>query len=149
MTREEVRAFLRAGVTAVNVDIPFGSGRITEWNSKRDNEYPGIWWESIVDDNVDLIENNLPQTEWPVKLHIGKLDKMDSSAEQYEALVDDCHYLAQQLIHQYNQIQSNTYYSSISFTGIARQPFVKKHADCVTGVILSFNLVDPDKTDLC
>lgn len=149
MTRTEIRAFLQAGVTAVNPLIPFDSGRITEWNSNRSNEYPGVWWESITDDSVELINANLPQTDWPIKLHIGKLDKADSSNTQYEQLVDECHYLAQQLVYQYNQIQSNTFYSSLAFTGIGRSPFVKKHADCVTGVILSFTLVDPDKTELC
>lgn len=147
MTRTEIRAFLNAGVSAINSSMPFGSGRLTEWNSNRSNEYPGAWWESTVDDSAELINQALPQNEWPIRLHIGKKDSMDSSTTEYEQLVDDCHYVAQQLVHQYSQIMDQ--YSSVSITSINRTPFIKKHADCVTGVILSFTLVDPDKTNLC
>lgn len=149
MNRSQIRAFLQAGVTAVDSNLDFGSGRISEWNSARDNTYPGVWWESIVTDSSDLTNQVLPLDEWPLRLHIGKLDSADSSAEQYEAIIDECHTLAQQLIHQYSQIQSNPYYSSVSITGISREPFVKKNSDRVTGVILSFTLTDPDKTNLC
>lgn len=155
MTRAEIRAFLNAGVNAIDSNMPFGSGRISEWNSNLSNEYPGTWYESVnnngegPDTYVELINQVLPQDGWPIRLHVGKLDKQDSSAAQYEQLVDDCDYIAQQLVHQYSQIQSNPLYSSVSITGISRTPFVKKHKDVVTGVILSFTLVDPDKTELC
>lgn len=149
MNRTQIRSFLQAGVTAVNSSIQFGSGLITDWNANRSNEYPGTWWESIVTDNAELTEQVLPLDEWPIKIHIGKKDALDSSTTQYESIVDDCHYIAQQLVHQYSQIMSNHFYSSVSITGISREPFVKKHADIVTGVILSFTLVDPDKTNLC
>lgn len=149
MNRAQVRAFLNAGVEAISPSMPFGSGLITEWNSNRSNEYPGTWHESIVGVATELINQVLPEDEWPIKLHIGKKDALDSKSVQYEQLIDDCDYIAQQLIHQYSQIQSNVYYSSVSISGINREPFVKKHADCITGVILSFTLKDPDKTNLC
>jgi hypothetical protein len=152
MTRSEVRTFLELGVTTLNTAIPyadvaFGSGRITEWNSGRSNTYPGVWWESILPDSAELINNILPKDEYPIRLHIGKKDAVDSSAEQYEQIVDESHELAQQLIYNYNQALTGS--EGITITSITREPFVKKHADCVSGVILNFTLSAPDKTQLC
>lgn len=149
MTRAEIRSFLNAGVTAVDSSISFQYGRLSEFNSKRNTTYPVVFWESSPSVSVDLSPNQLPMSNWPITLHIMKLDKADSLPAQYEALVDDCDYIAQQLIYQYNQIQSNTYYSGLSFTDIIREPRIKKNADDMTGVILSFTLIDPDKTELC
>lgn len=147
MTRSEIRTFLQNGVEALNPSMPFGSGRITEWNSNRSNEYPGIWWESNQTVDVEIVNQVLPSDGWPVALHIGKKDAIDSSTTEYEQLIDDCDYVAQQLIRQYNQVVESSDNSTIS--GISRQPFIKKHADIVTGVILSFTLNVPDTTDLC
>lgn len=147
MKRSEIRTFLQSGVEAINPVMPFGSGRLTEWNSNRSNEYPGVWWESDQPPGTELINQVLPSDGWPVLLHIGKLDKMDSSAKQYEEIIDDCDYIAQQLVHQYNQILSGS--DSVTISNITRPPFIKKHADVVTGVILSFTLNAPDKTNLC
>lgn len=147
MKRSEIRTFLETGVNAINPSMPFGSGRISEWNSSRSNEYPGTWWESIRPTEVELINNNLPQDGWPVRLHIGKKDAADSSAVQYEQIIDDCDYIAQQLIRQYNQVVENS--NTVTITNIDREPFVKKNADVISGVILSFTLTGPDKTNLC
>jgi hypothetical protein len=148
MKRSEIRSFLNSGVNAINPRMPFGSGRITEWNSNRSNEYPGIWWESTLPPGTEFPGNiTLPQDQWQINLHIGKLDKHDSSAVEYEQIIDDCDYIAQQLIHQYNQIIDQS--EKATLTGISRPPFVKKHADCISGVILSFILNTPDGTNLC
>jgi hypothetical protein len=152
MTRAELRTFLESGVTALNAyapysDVTFGSGRITEWNSNRSNEYPGVWWESIVEDSVTIINQVLPQDDFPILLHIGKLDKADSVPLQYEAIIDDCHVYAQQLIYQYNQIITDS--DTLVLSGITRTPFVKKHADCLSGVILSFTITAPDTSPQC
>jgi hypothetical protein len=147
MKRNELRSFLETGVQAINPQMPFGSGRITEWNSNRNNEYPGVWFESVQPLDVEIVNFVLPTDNWPVRLHIGKKDAMDSSPAQYEQLVDDCDYIAQQLVRQYNQIVEDS--DKATLTGIVREPFIKKHADCVTGVILSFTLSIPDTTNLC
>jgi len=147
MTRAEIRTFLQSGVTAVDSNMPFGSGRISEWNSNRSNEYPGVWWESIEEVSVDLINSNLPNDSWPIKLHIAKKDAQDSSAEQYEQIIDDCDYIAQQLIYKLNQALSGSDF--VTLESISRMPFVKKNADVVTGVVLSFNLKVEDKTVVC
>lgn len=147
MTRSEIRTFLQTGVEAINPQMPFGSGRLTEWNSNRSNEYPGVWWESNQAPDVDIINSVLPTDSWPIVLHIGKKDSHDSSTVEYEQIIDDCDYIAQQLIHQYNNVVDG--YAGVSITGISRPPFIKKHADCVSGVILQFSLQAPDTTNLC
>lgn len=148
MTRGSLRSFLRAGVQAINPAIAFYYGRIFEFNANRNNEYPCVWWESITpEDTTELINQALPLDNWPVILHIVKLDTPGSQPEEYEQLIDECYDIAQQLIHQYAQIMSN--YSAVSISSITRTKFVQKLADRGTGVTLSFNLTDPDTTPLC
>lgn len=147
MKRSEIRAFLNSGVEAINPQMPFGSGQITEWNSNRSNEYPGIWWESDQAPATEILNFVLPSDGWPILLHIGKKDYLGSSPAEYEQLVDDCDYIAQQLIRQYNLVVEEA--DSVTISSISRPPFIKKHADCVTGVILRFTLSGPDTTNLC
>jgi hypothetical protein len=86
------------------------------------------------------------------------LDKSDSRQEDYEPIIDACDQIARKLIWQYNQIlygstgvstANQTAYKLISLDGVSREPFIKQHADCLTGVILSFTLIIPDTTDVC
>lgn len=149
MKRSEVRTFIEAGVTAVDASMTFGSGRITEWNAARDNRYPGVWWESDQTLGTEITNFTLPLDSWPIRVHIGKKDAQDSSAAQYEALIDDCDLIAQKLVRQYNQILEGANENMVSISGINREPFIKKHADLITGVILSFTLSLPDTTNLC
>lgn len=147
MTRAEIRTFLNAGVSAINPQMPFGSGRITEWNSNRSNEYPGVWWESVEPLDIQIINFFLPTDSWLIKLWIGKKDSQDSIPLQYEQIIDDCDFIAQQLIQKYNNVVAGS--SSSTIENINREPFVKRHADIVSGVVLSFNLKVPDTTNLC
>lgn len=147
MTRAQLRTFIESGVSAITPAVDYGSGLLTDWNSNRSNEYPGVWFESVESVDVDLPFQTLPQDAWPIKLHIGKLDKMDSSPEQYEAIIDESDTIAQQLIFNYSQGLADT--ENVSITEISRIPFVKKRVDCVSGVILAFTLNVPDGTDLC
>lgn len=149
MKRSEIRTFIEAGVTAVNSSLDFGYGRITEWNSNRSNLYPGVWWESDQPVAVELTENQLPVNSWPVRLHIGKKDKADSMPSDYDLLVDDCDLVAQQLIRQYSQILEGALYDLVAIEDISREPFIKKNADLITGVLLTFTLKSPDTTSLC
>lgn len=144
MTRAEVRAFIEAGADSLN--IPFESGRVTEFNSARSNIYPFIYLISISTD-TDIINNSLPYDNWNIEIHISKLDKADSSNGQYESLIDDCDVIAQKLALKYNQVVTG--YKLVTIQSINRTPFIKKHADCLTGVILSFTLNSPDTTSYC
>jgi len=155
MKREEVRAFLKAGADALKMQ--FDSGRITEFNKLADKGEPFAWVESLRTEtdlnNSTLIDN------WDVNIHVAKFDTSDSVQDQYEAIIDACDQLARQLIWQYNvklydsTLTSDTnqaLYKLITMSGIGREPFIKKHANPpMTGVILSFTLNIPDKTNVC
>lgn len=149
MKRSEIRTFLHAGITAVDSTLDFGYGQIFNWNSNRSNEYPGVWWESDQAVAVELTENQLPINSWPIRLHVGKKDKLDSLPSAYDLIVDDCDLIAQQLIRQYSQILSSALYDLVAIEDISREPFIKKNADLITGVLLMFTLKAPDTTSLC
>ena len=85
--------------------------------------------------------------DWNIIIHIAKQDKPDSIAEQYESLVDDCDYIAQQLAKTYNDLLEDS--KMVVLSGASRDPFIKKHADCLTGVIFTFNLNTWDKSSFC
>jgi hypothetical protein len=146
MKRTEVKNFLQAGINALDAGIAYGVGRISEFDSNRNMTYPHTWTEPIVV-STEMTEQGLPYDAWDIKLHIAKKDAMDSSPDQYETLVDECDLVAQELIKKYNDIVTG--YNLVTLTGISRTPFIKKNADVLSGVILSFTLNAPDTTDLC
>lgn len=146
MKRSEVRAFIESGFEALSKQMPFDSGRITEFNSERGNEYPMGWLESLsVGTSVFASQANMD--EWAISIHIAKKDAADSVQGQYEKLVDDCDLVAQELIKKYNAVVNNS--KLITMDGVTRTPFIKLHADCLTGVILAFTLTSPDTTSFC
>jgi hypothetical protein len=146
MKRNEVRDLIKAAVQAVKSSYRFNSGRPSEFNSNRSNEYPYLWLESL-SRGTELSENQMPSDDWNCIIHIAKLDKTDSVSEEYEAIVDECDLIAKKVTYQINQVVSG--YKLLTLSGINSDPFIKKHADCTTGVILSFTLTSPDKTDVC
>jgi len=147
MTRAEVRTFIKSGVTALSLAYRFNSGRISEFNSGRSNDYPFLWLESLMAGGDFTEGTQMPVDEWDIKIHIAKKDSVDSKAEQYEAIIDECDLIAQKLKYQLNQVVSG--YKTALISSITREPFIKKHADNTTGVILSFTLIVPDQTDVC
>lgn len=146
MTRAEVRNFIESGINTLSPVVGFGSGRISEFNSTLNKSYPFAWLESL-SNNPDIVVGVSTTDNWEVIIHIAKQDKVDSTAAQYEAIVDECDYIAQQLQKAYNEDVSG--YNLVTLTGISRIPFIKKHTDPSTGVILSFTLSGPDTTNLC
>lgn len=145
MTREEVKDFIESGVEQVDPQIGFDTGRITEFNSNMSIDYPFAWLESLSVE-PDIV-NSVPFDNWSISLHICKLDKQDSKPEQYEGIINECDLIAQRLTKKYNDVVSG--YKLVTLSGLSRDPFIKKHKDCLTGVILSFTLNAPDRTDLC
>lgn len=146
MKRSEVRAFIEAGIEQLSPVIGFGSGRISEFNSDRSREYPFVWLESL-STGVTLTDSGLPFDDWNIALHIAKKDSADSIEIQYEPMIDDCDFIGQKLINFYNnEIEG---YQKSTITGISRVPFVKRNADILTGIILSFTLSAPDVTNIC
>lgn len=148
MRRAQVRSFLYLGINDLT-DVTYGSGRLSEFNSDRNQTYPMAWIESL-SRSVDMTPQGLPYDNWNVTIYIAKQDTHDSLEHQYEALVDDCDEFAQKLIKFYNDvIDSAITYKLITLEGITSEPWIKKNADCLTGVILSFTIVSPDTTNLC
>lgn len=146
MTREEVRAFIKSGVDALDQTIDFNSGRVTEFNSERSNEYPFIWLDSLSAD-VDILSTGLPYDNWQIVLRIAKKDARGSKPQEYECIVDSCDLIAQKLVKQYNNIVSG--FTLVTLLNVTRQPLIHKNADDITGIILSFTLQAPDTTNLC
>lgn len=134
MTRKEVKEFIQSGAELFN--IPFDTGRITEFNSHRSNTYPFLFLETITV-STDL-RNSVQNDTWLINLHIASKDSIDSDTDEYEALIDDADEIAQKLIRRYNDVLNS--YDLVSLSGVSRIPFIKKHADVLTGVILSFDL---------
>lgn len=138
MTRPEVKEFIESG--AQLLQIPFDTGRITEFNSNRSNTYPFVFLETLSAQTT--LSNSLPTDTYAIKIHVLSKDRIDSSNLEYEELIDQADVIAQKLVKRYNDILSN--YNLVTITGISRVPFIKKHADCLTGVLLSFNLLSQD-----
>jgi hypothetical protein len=146
MTRAEVRAFIKSGFDNLQQSMPFNSGRISDFNKQRSNEYPYGWLESI-SVTPDLPLNGAPMDAWQIVIHVANLDKPDSLPEQYEQIIDECDEIAKQLVVKYNMLLADS--KTVVIEGISRDPFIKQHADCLTGVILSFELNTWDKSNYC
>lgn len=145
MNRSEVRAFLEAGVNELTPSLEFGAGMITDFNSIRLHTYPSVW-QIAAGVNIE-IEFSAPVAQWDIQLIIGQKDRADSSPAEYELILDECDTIAQKLIYKYRNIVEG--YKLTTMASVTREPFIKKHADVVSGVLLSFTLVSPDQTNVC
>lgn len=138
MTRAEAKEFIQSGPELYQ--IPFDTGRISEFNSNRSNTYPYVWLETM--SATTSLLNSIPTDTYVVKLHILSKDSIDSSNSDYESLIDEADQVARRLIKRYNDILNE--YTLVTISNISRVPFIKKHADCLTGVLLTFNLIVQD-----
>jgi hypothetical protein len=143
MKRSEIREIIKAGVDSLTPVLQFWDGELSDWNAKRDNRYPGVL--SILDSVESKYAQNMsPLDSWPIRLLVCKIDKMDSNPSDYESIVDSCDEIAQKLIYYY---RDNAL--SYDITTASRKRFIKKHADCLTGVELTFTIQANDKTRVC
>lgn len=145
MKRNEIREFIRLGVVALTPSLEFDSGLLTDFNSERSNIYPKVWLESLEVDTT--IPVSAPVDTWPIKLYIARKDSMDSKPSQYEDHVDHADFIAQKLIYQYRNVVEG--FKLVEIIGEKREPWIKKNADCLTGVVLTFDLKATDATDFC
>jgi hypothetical protein len=145
MTRTEVKTFIQSAINALNAGISYGGGRISEFDSERMHSYPKVWMEPMTTDTT--LTALAPNDGWNIVLNIAKLDKPDSSSDQYEALVDECDLVAQELTFKMNNVVSG--YDLVTIKNISRKPFIKENADCLTGIKLSFVISAMDQTDWC
>lgn len=146
MKRSEIRELLRGGVNALDPAPEFGSGQISDFNSLRSHTYPSVW-QTVKPVDVDGLELSAPLDKWDIELIIAQKDAMDSAPEVYEGIVDSSDLIAQKLIYQYRNRISG--YKQIAIDSIKREPFIKKYADCLTGVKLTFTITANDKTNVC
>jgi hypothetical protein len=145
MKRSEVRAFIKKGVNAITPVLTFSEGLITDFNADVNRGLPTV--HHILESNDTDLTESVPSDNWKIRLIIANLDKQDSAAEVYEDIVDHCDEVAQKLIYKYRNIIEG--YKLVTMDGINRKKFVKKHAVCLTGIELTFNLHAPDKTNVC
>lgn len=146
MKRSEVRALINSAVHTTNSSYRFNSGRITEFNSERSNDYPFLWLEPL-ERTTDFNSFQMPLNNWNAIIHIANKDAMDSRPEQYEAIVDQCDEIAQKLIYNLNQVVAG--FNLVTLSSVESIPFIHKQADDTTGVTLSFTLNIPDSTNVC
>jgi hypothetical protein len=147
MTRSDVRTLINNAVDALAETIRFNSGRITEFNSQRSNEYPYVWLEPLSRGTEFRDTDQMPMDEWNVILHFAKKDAAGSIPEEYENIVDECDLLAKQFTNKLNSVIDG--YKLITLSGLTSEPFIHRHADDTSGVVLSFTINSPDQTDVC
>lgn len=144
MNRQQVREFVEAA--ANNLGTGFNSGRVSEFNSERTNTYPFVWLESLSRSSA-MSQIQMPVDTWAIIIHVMKLDSPGSTPAQYEGIVDECDTLAQKIVRLLNQELSG--YKLTQINSILSRPDIHNFADNLSGVILSFDLVSPDTTDIC
>lgn len=158
MTRKELKSFLKLGCDAIK--IFFDAGLVSDFGKVADKDFPYVWLDLSSVDSEIPDDRFLLLDDWPIELHIAKKDSLDSIPNQYEQIVDECDDIARKLLWQYNltlagsdsidtSATNQELYQRIKISTPKRQRFVKKHADILTGVILSFTLTSPDMKDVC
>lgn len=147
MTRKQIREFIREGVNLMTPSVEFGSGRVSEFAAIRSHKYPSVWMLLGIVSGTNP-SPGAPLDIWEIELIIAQKDKMDSTAAQYEEIIDLSDEIAQKLMYKYNQIVDG--YKMVSISNRQREPFVKDYSpDCITGVKLTFTLTVPDQTNVC
>lgn len=144
MNRAEVRAFIKAGVDALEKVAEFRNGQITDFNSEPGKPYPYVWMESL--SRTEAVATGKLET-WNIVLHIAFKDSLDSKPDEYENLKDKADEIAGQLCDIYDRGLRKS--SLVTMPSRSIDPFHKKHADLLTGVILSFDLQTPSNTVFC
>ncbi len=147
MKRSEIRVFVRDGVNAMLPVLDFSEGQITDWNAQRSNQYPGVLSVIETTDTDILDTNSSPYDTWPIKIIIANKDALDSAPEVYEDIIDQCDFIAQKLVYKYRAIIQG--YKLTTIESIKREKFIKKYADCLTGIELTFDLKNQDQTNVC
>ena len=148
MTRAEVRTFIQDGVNAIVPVVEFNEGQLSDFAAQRSNQYPSTLL--ILEDVDTKVDMSAPLDTWKINLSVFMQDRLDSTADIYEGLVDSCDDMARKLIYKYRNIISG--YKLVSMESVSRSKFVKSPKygpDCLTGVEISFTLTAPDKSNVC
>lgn len=147
MKRSEIRQFIKEGVNSLTPVLDYSEGQITDWNAQRSNQYPGIVLV-LEETDTDIPTTSTPSNDkWDIKIIIANKDALDSTPDVYEAIVDSCDEIAQRLIYKYRNVIDG--YKLTTMESITRKKFIKKYADCLSGVELSFKINNQDQTNVC
>lgn len=146
MRRADVRTLIETAINDLSMTIGFGSGEITEFNSQPDKPYPFAWLSSLAN-NPELTDIQLMMDNWNCEITIAKKDATDAIAAESEDIIDVCDEIAKTILQRINQVVSG--YKLLILKSISIDPFTKKHADCLSGVTLSFTLNTPDTENRC
>lgn len=156
MSHQAVREFISDVAVSLADDVLFGYGRASDFNMRKDKEYPYVWLDPL-QSTIAITGDGRAFTEtYNVSLSFYKFDSMDSTEDQYKLILDQVDVLVQTFIRKLNEnIEAQyeiptvlaTYNTEI--TNINKSPFIKVFDDCLTGFILSFSLTVPDNFDYC
>lgn len=148
MTRAELREFVREGVEDMVPPLEFNEGQISDFAANRSHNYPVALL--LLDSTDTKITDSAPIDTWKVILYVADLDKMDSLPIVYEDMVDRCDDIARRLIYKYRNIISG--YKLVTMESVLRERLIKTpilSPDCLTGVMLTFDVIAPDQDDVC
>lgn len=146
MTRAEISQAIDAAVALLQPATRYGRGRLSEFNSIRNEQYPAVWQETLPNTpyaTTEFTANQSPLDTAPIRVWVAQWDKRDSLPSQYEKIIDCADLVALKLIYLLKSSITGNVVSS------QRSAFVKMNADCLTGVLLEFNILSDDVTVNC
>lgn len=146
MNRAEISQAIDTAVNSLSPATRYGRGRLTEFNSLRNEHYPAVWQETVVGSpyaSTEFTVNESPLDNAPIRVWVAQWDKQDSLPTEYEAIIDSADLIALKLIYLLQQAIPG------KVTSAQRTSFVKMNADCITGVLLEFTILSDDTTENC
>lgn len=153
MSHKAVRDFIKAKALALGSDVRFGYGRASDFNQIKDKGYPYVWCDPLVS-SVDVVDGLLVSERYRVSLVFYKFDAADSTQEQYKLILDQTDELVQQFIRDVNEdlltgTVADLTPGNTAIENISKNPVIKVMADVLTGWIVTFDFIVPDKFDYC
>lgn len=151
MTRSEIRTFIEDGAKLITPQVSFGEGRRSEVHTMNNEAQDVIVWRMTTTgeeagSQITQGQGN-PFDSWPIQVYVLKKDRLDSKPSEYEELIDDCDLIAKKLIAKYQITVTN--WDLVMIEDIGRAPIIKQFDVPLTGVLLTFTITSPDKTDVC
>lgn len=156
MSHRSVVQLLKDTAEMLEDRMQFGYGRTSDFNVKRDKQYPFIWLDPLNASptySVNSTENYIKS--WSVRMLFYQLDSEDSVPKEYQTILDEMDIYVDKYINLLNQVylkaneRARVIPDPIVITGITQDQFVKATADILTGWIVTFTLTVPDQFDYC
>lgn len=147
MSHKGTRLLIEDVSKSLGDNIKFTYARTEDFNVMRDKVYPFITLEPLIATSSFTVNNvsNFMKV-FNATLTFYQLDKESSIGDDYKKILDDMDNLVDQFITKLNFFSNN---DEIIIQNINQQPFIKATADILTGWILTFQIVTPDKWNYC